>query len=87
MAAGGLLYTPVENRAGADTYGFAYSVVSKRVKACNSPSLQISGRYRSGQREIYGQQKIINYANREERVRLLLECNGLGCDFGKVVVI
>lgn len=33
ISAGGLLYTPIAHRAGADTYGFIYSVVSKKVKS------------------------------------------------------
>src|SRR6266850_6902527 len=37
IAAGGLLYTPIAHRAGADTYGFLYSVVSKKVKADYGP--------------------------------------------------
>lgn len=37
ISAGGLLYTPVVHRAGADTYGFIYSVVSKKVKADYGP--------------------------------------------------
>jgi hypothetical protein len=39
VAAGGLLYTPIANRSGADTYGFIYSVVSKKVKADYGPRL------------------------------------------------
>ena len=39
VAAGGLLYTPVANRSGADTYGFIYSVVSKKVKSEYGPRL------------------------------------------------
>ena len=37
ISAGGLLYTPLVHRAGADTYGFIYSVVSKKVKADYGP--------------------------------------------------
>jgi hypothetical protein len=37
ISAGGLLYTPVAHRAGADTYGFIYSVVSKKVKSDYGP--------------------------------------------------
>ena len=37
VAAGGLLYTPIAHRAGADTYGFLYSVVSKKVKSDYGP--------------------------------------------------
>lgn len=37
ISAGGLLYTPVVHRAGADTYGFIYSVVSKKVKSEYGP--------------------------------------------------
>lgn len=36
---GALLYTPVANRAGADTFGFVYSVVSKKVKGSHGPRL------------------------------------------------
>lgn len=36
-AAGGLLYTPVVHRAGADTFGFLYTTVSKKVKAAYGP--------------------------------------------------
>jgi hypothetical protein len=36
---GGLLYTPIANRAGADTFGFLYSVVSKKVKGTYGPRL------------------------------------------------
>jgi len=37
VALGGLLYTPIANRTGADTYGFLYSVVSKKVKGDHGP--------------------------------------------------
>jgi len=37
ISAGGLLYTPVAHRAGADTYGFVYSVVSKKVSSDYGP--------------------------------------------------
>jgi hypothetical protein len=33
VAAGGLLYTPIVHRAGADTFGFVYALVSKKVKS------------------------------------------------------
>jgi hypothetical protein len=39
IAAGGLLYTPIAHRSGADTYGFLYSVVSKKVKAEYGPRI------------------------------------------------
>jgi hypothetical protein len=39
VAAGGLVYTPIAHRAGADTYGFVYSVVSKKMKADYGPRL------------------------------------------------
>jgi hypothetical protein len=41
MAASGgaLLYTPIANRSGADTYGFVYSVLSKKVKGNYGPRL------------------------------------------------
>ena len=38
-AAGGLVYTPIAHRAGADTYGFVYTVASKKVKAEYGPRL------------------------------------------------
>ena len=37
VAFGGLLYTPIAHRTGADTYGFFYSVVSKKVKGDHGP--------------------------------------------------
>src|SRR6266576_322542 len=43
VAAGGLLYTPVAHRAGADTYGFIYSVVSKKVKSDYGPRITGGG--------------------------------------------
>ena len=43
VAAGGLLYTPIAHRAGADTYGFVYSVVSKKVKSNYGPRLTGGG--------------------------------------------
>jgi hypothetical protein len=39
VAAGGLLYTPIAHRAGADTYGFVYTVASKKVKSAYGPRL------------------------------------------------
>lgn len=36
---GALLYAPVAHRAGADTFGFVYSVVSKKVKGSHGPRL------------------------------------------------
>jgi hypothetical protein len=39
VSAGGLLYTPIANRAGADTFGFIYSVASKKVKGTYGPRL------------------------------------------------
>jgi hypothetical protein len=39
LSAGGLIYTPIANRAGADTYGFVYSVASKKVKGSYGPRL------------------------------------------------
>jgi len=39
VSAGGLLYTPIANRAGADTFGFLYSVASKKVKGSYGPRL------------------------------------------------
>ncbi|MGH9880612.1 MAG: hypothetical protein ACRD6N_04185 [Pyrinomonadaceae bacterium] len=43
VAAGALLYTPIAHRAGADTYGFIYSVVSKKVKSTYGPRLTGGG--------------------------------------------
>jgi hypothetical protein len=36
---GALLYTPIANRAGADTFGFVYAVVSKKMKGTYGPRL------------------------------------------------
>jgi hypothetical protein len=43
VAAGALLYTPIAHRTGADTYGFVYSVVSKKVKSDYGPRLTGGG--------------------------------------------
>jgi hypothetical protein len=43
ISAGGLLYTPIAHRAGADTFGFVYSVVSKKVKSEYGPRLTGGG--------------------------------------------
>ena len=43
VAAGGLLYTPVAHRAGADTYGFLYTVASKKMKGTYGPRLTGGG--------------------------------------------
>jgi hypothetical protein len=37
IAAGGILFVPVKNRAGTDTFGMIYSTVSKKVKAGYGP--------------------------------------------------
>ena len=42
-AAGGILYTPVKNRAGVDTFGLVYTVVSKKVKGAYGPRLTGGG--------------------------------------------
>jgi hypothetical protein len=42
-AAGGILYTPVANRAGVDTFGLLYTVVSKKVKGSYGPRLTGGG--------------------------------------------
>jgi hypothetical protein len=42
-ATGGILYTPVRNRAGVDTFGLLYTVVSKRVKGSYGPRLTGGG--------------------------------------------
>lgn len=36
---GGMLYAPVSNRAGTDTFGMVYTTVSKKVKADKGPRL------------------------------------------------
>jgi hypothetical protein len=43
ISVGGLLYTPLIHRAGADTYGFVYSVVSKKVKSDYGPRITGGG--------------------------------------------
>lgn len=42
-AAGGILYTPVSHRAGVDTFGLLYSVVSKKWKGSHGPRLTGGG--------------------------------------------
>lgn len=42
-AAGGILYTPLANRAGVDTFGLLYTTVSKRVKGKYGPRLTGGG--------------------------------------------
>ena len=42
-AAGGILYTPIANRSGADTFGLIYTVVSKKVKGSYGPRLTGGG--------------------------------------------
>jgi hypothetical protein len=42
-AAGGILYTPVRNRAGVDTFGLLYTVVSKKVKGSYGPRVTGGG--------------------------------------------
>jgi hypothetical protein len=39
VAVGGLLYTPIAHRAGADTFGFVYFVASKKVKSKYGPRI------------------------------------------------
>ena len=39
IAAGGILFAPVSNRAGTDTFGMIYSTASKKVKAVYGPRL------------------------------------------------
>ena len=43
ISGGGLLYTPVAHRKGADTYGFVYSVASKKFKGNYGPRLTGGG--------------------------------------------
>ncbi len=42
-AVGGILYTPIANRAGVDTFGLLYTVVSKKVKGAYGPRLTGGG--------------------------------------------
>lgn len=42
-AAGGILYTPIANRAGVDTFGLLYTVVSKKWKGTYGPRLTGGG--------------------------------------------
>jgi hypothetical protein len=42
-AAGGILYTPIKNRAGVDTFGLLYTVVSKKVKGAYGPRVTGGG--------------------------------------------
>jgi hypothetical protein len=39
ISAGGILYLPVANRTGTDTFGMIYTVVSKTVKGSHGPRL------------------------------------------------
>jgi hypothetical protein len=39
VAGGGILYLPVANRTGTDTFGMVYTVVSKQVKGSHGPRL------------------------------------------------
>ena len=47
ISGGGLLYTPLVHRAGADTFGFVYSVVSKKVKSDYGPRFRAALRVRA----------------------------------------
>ena len=42
-AAGGILYTPIANRAGVDTFGLLYTTVSKKLKGDYGPRLTGGG--------------------------------------------
>lgn len=42
-AAGGVLYTPIANRAGADTFGLLYTTVSKKLRGDYGPRLTAGG--------------------------------------------
>ena len=42
-ATGGILYAPISNRAGTDTFGLVYTVVSKKVKGAYGPRLTGGG--------------------------------------------
>ena len=39
IAGGGILYLPVSNRVGTDSFGMVYTVVSKQVKGSHAPRL------------------------------------------------
>jgi hypothetical protein len=39
VSSGGILYLPITNRAGTDTFGMIYTVASKQVKASHGPRL------------------------------------------------
>lgn len=39
VAAGGVLYLPVTNRSGTDTFGMIYTVVSKQMKGSHGPRI------------------------------------------------
>jgi hypothetical protein len=39
VAGGGILYLPVANRAGTDSFGMIYTVVSKQVKGSHAPRI------------------------------------------------
>ena len=43
VASGGILYTPIKNRAGVDTFGLLYTVVSKKVKGTYGPRITGGG--------------------------------------------
>ncbi|HEX7317687.1 MAG TPA: hypothetical protein VF297_27540 [Pyrinomonadaceae bacterium] len=42
-SAGGILYTPIANRDGVDTFGLLYTVVSKKVKGTYGPRITGGG--------------------------------------------
>ena len=42
-AAGGILYTPIANRTGVDTFGLLYTVASKKVKGTYGPRITGGG--------------------------------------------
>lgn len=43
IAAGGVLYVPITNRTGTDTFGMLYALVSKTVKGSHGPRLTSGG--------------------------------------------
>ena len=43
MAGGGILYTPIANRTGIDTFGLLYTTVSKKFKGSHGPRLTGGG--------------------------------------------
>ena len=43
IAAGGVLYLPIANRTGTDTFGMVYTVISKTIKGSRGPRMTTGG--------------------------------------------